>query len=90
MQRCCRNLLANTSAQSARTELVSNSLYSCPFLFSSRVVKPDQLCPLDSLVSVRVFDSTILGLPVQEGCGGVGVGPEEDHRDAQRAEAPLL
>ena len=27
---------------------------------------------------------------VEEGCGAVGVGKEEGHEDAQRAEVPLL
>ena len=31
-----------------------------------------------------------LGFPVQEGCGTAGVGPEEGHENAQRAEAPPL
>jgi len=30
-----------------------------------------------------------LGPPVQEGCGAVGAGPEEDHRDDKRDEGLL-
>lgn len=30
------------------------------------------------------------GLPAREGCGAVGVGPEEGHKDNQKAGVPFL
>ena len=48
---------------------------------------PSILCPC-GVPSELLYPS--LGLPVQEGCRAVGVGPEEGHEDGQMARAPLL